>query len=99
MKPILLPILALSITLAMPNSAKAQLKVGDNAPEVSGVTDSGQTLKFSDVYAKQTYTLPAIDRYFAIEEDKGLVPSVYDAVAQHRKDSSAAPPDKPALDR
>jgi peroxiredoxin Q/BCP len=57
MKPILLPILALSITLAMPNSAKAQLKVGDNAPEVSGVTDSGQTLKFSDVYAKQTYTL------------------------------------------
>jgi thioredoxin-dependent peroxiredoxin len=57
MKPTLLPILALSISLAMSNSAKAQVKVGDNAPDASGVTDSGQTLKFSDVYAKQTYTL------------------------------------------
>src|ERR1700678_2583017 len=57
MKLPLLPILALSITLAMSNSAKAQLKVGDNAPEISGVTDSGETLKFSDVYSKQTYTL------------------------------------------
>jgi peroxiredoxin Q/BCP len=49
--------LALSLTLAMSNSAKAQLKVGDNAPDISGVTDTGQTLKFTDVYAKQTYTL------------------------------------------
>jgi thioredoxin-dependent peroxiredoxin len=57
MKLPLLPILALSITLAMSNSAKAQLKVGDNAPEISGVTDSGETLKFSDVYSKQPYTL------------------------------------------
>jgi len=34
--------------------------------------------------AKETYTLPGVDRYFAIEEGKGLVPSVYDAIAQHR---------------
>jgi hypothetical protein len=32
--------------------------------------------------AKQTYTLPAVDRYFSIEEGKGLVPSVYDAIAK-----------------
>jgi peroxiredoxin Q/BCP len=57
MKPPLLPILALSITLAMSTTAKAQLKVGDSAPDISGVTDSGQTLKFTDVYAKQPYTL------------------------------------------
>jgi hypothetical protein len=25
--------------------------------------------------------LPSVDRYFAIEEGKGLVPSVYDAIA------------------
>jgi hypothetical protein len=34
--------------------------------------------------AKETYTLPGVDRYFAIEEGKGLVPSVYDAIAQQR---------------
>jgi hypothetical protein len=33
---------------------------------------------------KETYTLPSVDRYFAIEEGKGLVPSVYDAIAQQR---------------
>ena len=32
--------------------------------------------------AKETCTLPGVDRYFAIEEGKGLVPSVYDA---HRR--------------
>jgi thioredoxin-dependent peroxiredoxin len=57
MKLPLLTLLALSATLAMSNSAKAQVKVGDNAPDISGVTDSGQTLKFTDVYGKQTYTL------------------------------------------
>ena len=33
---------------------------------------------------KETYTLPNVDRYFAIEEGKGLVPSVYDGIAQQR---------------
>jgi hypothetical protein len=28
--------------------------------------------------AKETYKLPGVDRYYAIEEGKGLVPSVYD---------------------
>jgi hypothetical protein len=40
--------------------------------------------------AKETYTLPSVDRYFAIEEGKGLVPSVYDAIAQHRTGVPAA---------
>jgi hypothetical protein len=29
----------------------------------------------------ETVPLPAVDRYFAIEEGKGLVPSVYDSMA------------------
>ena len=29
---------------------------------------------------KETYTLPGVDRYYAIEEGKGLVPSVYDNI-------------------
>jgi hypothetical protein len=32
----------------------------------------------------ETVTLPGVDRYFAIEEGKGLVPSVYDAIAAKR---------------
>jgi hypothetical protein len=35
--------------------------------------------------AKETYTLPSVDRYFAIEEGKGLVPSVYDAISAERQ--------------
>ena len=35
--------------------------------------------------AKETYTLPGVDRYFQIEEGKGLVPSVYDAIAAQRQ--------------
>jgi peroxiredoxin Q/BCP len=57
MKQTLLSLIVLSVTLAMSNSAHAQLKVGDKAPDVTGTTDSGQTLKFTDVYAKQPYTL------------------------------------------
>jgi len=30
-------------------------------------------------------SLPAVDRYYAIEERKGVVPSVYDAMAQESK--------------
>ena len=33
------------------------LKVGDAAPAVSAVTDTGATLALADVYAKQAYTL------------------------------------------
>ncbi len=41
----------------MANSAKAELKVGDKAPEVTGITETGQKLNFADVYSKQAYTL------------------------------------------
>jgi thioredoxin-dependent peroxiredoxin len=57
MKLKLLTLLALPLTLAMSNPAKAEVKVGDAAPATVGTTDSGQALKFADVYAKQTYTL------------------------------------------
>jgi len=57
MKTKLLPLLLLSTTLAMSNTAKAELKVGDKAPEVTGVTETGQKLNFADVYSKQSYTL------------------------------------------
>ena len=33
------------------------LKVGDTAPVVSGVTDTGETLNLGDVYKKNTYTV------------------------------------------
>jgi peroxiredoxin Q/BCP len=33
------------------------LKVGDKAPEVAAVTDSGENIKLSEVYSKQPYTL------------------------------------------
>ncbi len=39
--------------------------------------------------AKETYTLPGVDRYYAIEEGKGLVPSVYDAIATERNAKSS----------
>jgi hypothetical protein len=39
--------------------------------------------------AKETYTLPGVDRYYAIEEGKGLVQSVYDAIAAGRQASKA----------
>ena len=31
--------------------------------------------------AKESYQLPGVDRYYAIEEGKGLVPSAYDSIA------------------
>jgi hypothetical protein len=39
---------------------------------------------------KETVNLPEVDRYFAIEEGKGLVPSVYDSIAAERAKSKAA---------
>jgi peroxiredoxin Q/BCP len=41
----------------MTSTAKAELQVGDKAPEVTGVTEAGQPLNLADVYSKQTYTL------------------------------------------
>jgi hypothetical protein len=32
--------------------------------------------------AREEVTLPSVDRIFAVEEGKGIVPSVYDAIAQ-----------------
>jgi thioredoxin-dependent peroxiredoxin len=57
MKTILLPILALTASLAMTQTAKAQLKVGDSAPATSGITDTGEKINLADVYSKQPYTL------------------------------------------
>jgi enediyne biosynthesis protein E4 len=50
---------------------------------------------------QETVALTSVDRYFAIEEGKGLVPSLYDAIARHRKDIPAAHVDKskPVLHR
>jgi hypothetical protein len=31
--------------------------------------------------AREEVTLPSVDRIFAVEEGKGIVPSVYDAIA------------------
>jgi hypothetical protein len=39
--------------------------------------------------AKETINLPAIDRYFAIQEGKGLVPSVYDSISAERRGKNA----------
>jgi hypothetical protein len=39
---------------------------------------------------QEIVSLPGVDRYFAIEEGKGLVPSVYDAMAAKRNKSKPA---------
>jgi peroxiredoxin Q/BCP len=57
MKTKLLPLLALPLILAMSNTAKAELKVGDSAPDITATTDANQSITFSDVYSKQPYTL------------------------------------------
>ena len=33
---------------------------------------------------KENYTLPGVDRIYQIEEGKGIVPSVYDGIANDR---------------
>ncbi len=51
-------LLVLSSFLAMFSFARAEpLKVGDAAPAVTATTETGATLVFADVYARQTYTL------------------------------------------
>ncbi|MBC7369317.1 MAG: peroxiredoxin [Undibacterium sp.] len=53
------PLLVLSSLLAMFTSAASaeSLKVGDAAPNVTALTETGATLSLADVYAKQPYTL------------------------------------------
>jgi peroxiredoxin Q/BCP len=57
MKSTLIPLIALSAALSAPNLARAELQVGDKAPEVTGITEAGQKLNFAEVYSKQPYTL------------------------------------------
>jgi peroxiredoxin Q/BCP len=53
------PLLRVMAFLGLFSSAAtaAELKVGDAAPIVSGVTETGATLNLGDVYSKQPYTL------------------------------------------
>jgi len=53
------PLLTLSAIFAMLFSfAKADpVKVGDNAPQATGITETGAKLSLADVYSKQPYTL------------------------------------------
>ena len=46
--------------------------------------------------AKETVTLPGVDRYYAIEEGKGVVPSKYDAIASDLARGRAKPTTKSA---
>jgi hypothetical protein len=39
---------------------------------------------------KETVALPGVDRYYAIEEGKGLIPSVYDAIAEGQSAAHAS---------
>jgi len=51
-------LLLMSLFTSLFAIAKAEpLKVGDAAPRVSGITDSGKTLNLADVYKKNEYTL------------------------------------------
>jgi hypothetical protein len=58
----------------------------------------GQTTSVSDVEIHwpsggvEHISLPSVDRYFAVEEDKGLVPSVYDNIAKGADALHAAHP-------
>ncbi|MFZ5496358.1 MAG: peroxiredoxin [Verrucomicrobiota bacterium] len=57
MKPLRF-LLMFSTLLGLFNSVfGAPLEVGDAAPVVSAVTDSGETLNLGDVYTKNTYTV------------------------------------------
>jgi len=55
LRPILL---LMAISSLLTGLARAEpLKVGDPAPAVTGVTETGASLALADVYAKQAYTL------------------------------------------
>jgi thioredoxin-dependent peroxiredoxin len=86
MKTKLLSLLALPLTLAMSNTAKAELKVGDSAPEITATTDAGTSLTFSDVYSKQPYTLV----YFYPKADTPGCTTQACGVRDHRPDYESA---------
>jgi peroxiredoxin Q/BCP len=48
---------ALAAMFLFTKASAEPLKVGDAAPAVTGVTETGDKLAFTDVYKKQTYTL------------------------------------------
>ena len=50
-------LLALSAMFLFAKASAEPLKVGDPAPAVSGVTDSGAKIALADVYKQQPYTL------------------------------------------
>jgi thioredoxin-dependent peroxiredoxin len=56
LRPTLLLFIMFSSLLAAISRGES-LKVGDTAPVVSGVTDSGTTLNLGDVYKDHTYTV------------------------------------------
>lgn len=57
MKSTLLTLFVFTLALIMSTNAKAELQVGDSAPAVTGVTETGTKLNLGDVYPKQAYTL------------------------------------------
>jgi len=56
MKSASLSLLAL-VAFAMSSPLQAELQVGDPAPAVTGVTETGEKLDFAAAYKKQPYTL------------------------------------------
>lgn len=57
MKPLRLFLMLSALLGFFAKLSAESLKVGDAAPVVSAVTDSGTTLNLGDVYAKNTYTV------------------------------------------
>jgi peroxiredoxin Q/BCP len=57
MKPIRLLLIALTAMSFFANANAESLKVGDAAPLVSGITDTGATLNLGDVYKSNAYTV------------------------------------------
>ena len=47
----------LSVMFFSAHASADPLKVGDAAPAITGVSDSGQTVAFADIYRQQPYTL------------------------------------------
>lgn len=49
--------MAFGLAAFLTGAGAAPLKVGDSAPAVTGVTDTGAAINLADVYARQAYTL------------------------------------------
>ncbi len=57
MKPLRLILMLSSLFGFFAKLSAESLKVGDAAPVITGVTDTGETLNLGDVYAKNAYTV------------------------------------------